>query len=197
MRTRILITLAATASMLFLAGCETWLPGGTVATSTDGSVSMQVPQGWMFTRTLAGANADLLATKDGVLLQALTIEHQELKDPLPNSKRKLTADLSPFEIAEAVIDDMRANREMLNIAVKENTPATVGGSAGFRILVSYDVPQPSGLGISQMRYGTIVGNRLYLVTFLAPSRHYFERDLSEVDAAVSSLVITPSKAPAK
>lgn len=189
MRSKILIVLAASAA-LFLGGCQIWQPGGTTAKTADGTASLNVPGGWMFTTARGVAQADLLATKDGVFLQRVTLSHHDLKDPLKNSKRKLESTQSPFEVAEAVIDDLRSNRDMRALQVIENTPQTVGGHPGYRFIVEYGVAEPAGLKFREIRYGAIVGTRLYELNFTAPLRHYFERDLATIEAAAKTLQIT-------
>lgn len=188
MRNKILIFLAASA-VLFLAGCQIWQQGGVTAKTADGTASLNVPAGWMFTTARGIAQADLLATKEGALLQRVTLSHHELKDPLPHSKRKLDATQSPFEVADAVIDDLRSNRDLRALQVVENAPQTVGGHLGYRVIVEYGVPEPAGLKLREVRYGALVGKRLYELNFIAPARHYFERDLATIDAAAKSLQV--------
>ncbi|WP_415908433.1 hypothetical protein [Oleiharenicola sp. Vm1] len=186
MRPHILTLLAAIAA-LFLAGCQIWQPGGVTAKTGDGAASLTVPSGWMFTTARNVAQGDLLATKDGALLQRVVLSHHEIKEPLAHSKRKLEATQTPFEIADAVLDDLRANREMQALKVIENTPQTVGGHPGFRFVVEYGVADPVGLKLREVHYGALVGARLYQLTFIAPARHYFERDLAAIDKAAQSL----------
>lgn len=188
MRSKILIFLAASAA-LFLAGCQIWQTGGVTVKTTDGTASLNVPAGWMFTTARGVAQSDLLATKDGVFLQRVTLAHHELKDPLPHSKRKLESTQSPFEAADAVIDDLRSNRDLRALQVVENTPQTIGGHPGYRFIVEYGVAEPAGLRLREVRYGALVGQRLYELNFVAPARHYFERDLATVDAAAKTLQI--------
>jgi len=190
MRTQILKLSAALALLLALAGCQIWQAGGVTAKSKDGLASVSVPAGWVFTPAMPAGKSDLLATKDGALLQRMTLNHHEIKEPLPNSKRTLDGKQSAYELAEAVADDLRANREMLALKLLENTPVDLGGHAGFRIIVEYGVADPQGLKIREAHYGCIVGGRLYDLSFAAPARHYFERDLAAFDAAAKTLQIT-------
>ncbi|MBA3848746.1 MAG: hypothetical protein C0502_01965 [Opitutus sp.] len=190
MRTPILKLTAAFAFLLALAGCQIWRPGGVTAKSKDGLASISVPAGWVFTTAAPAGKSDLLATKDGALLQCMTLKHHDLKDPLPNSKRTLKGGQSAFELAEAVADDLRANREMLALKAIESMPVEIGGHSGFRLVVEYGVAHPTGLKIREAHYGVIVGTRLYDLSFAAPARHYFGRDLPAFDAAAKSLQIS-------
>lgn len=179
------ILIPGLATLLLVSGCQVWQPGGTAFTAEKNVFSLTVPSGWNFTtKAVGGPHTDLLATKDGVFLQRLVVEHHLLKDPLPNSKRTLTAQMSPFEIAEAVIDDLRTSRALQHFEVNENTPATVGGQPGFKLLLQFQ--NSDNLRLAEIRYGSLIGDRLYVLRFTAPARHYFERDLATIEEAARS-----------
>lgn len=185
------ILIPALAALLLLAGCQTWQPGGTVYTAEKNSFSLTVPAGWHYTTTaMPVRNADLFATKDGIFLQRLVVERHLIKEPLPSSKRTITAQMSPFEIAEAIVDDIRSDRALQHFEVNENTPATVGGQPGFRLLLQYQ--NADNLRLAELRYGALVGDRVYFLRFIAPARHYFERDVGAVEEAARTFRINNS-----
>lgn len=175
------LLLLISAGTLLLSGCVTWQPGGQRYTAGRGAYSLTPPAGWMFIEQPAGR---VLATRDGLILQQVTVQGLALKDPLPGSKRVLTAGLTPFELAEAVADDLRADHSLLSIEILKNEPAQVGKHDGFKLVVSYQTKDR--LRITQSIYGCIDQSKLYLLRFTAPSRHYFERDLASFEAAVQS-----------
>ncbi len=158
-------------SLALFAGCETWLPGGAVATDKKGAFTVRAPSGWMYATAFS---QDFVASKDGPTLQQIWVQHHELKEALPHSKRVLTSSLQPFEVAEAVADDLKANHELLNFEVVENTPATVGGQPGFKLTFAFHTAEK--LRLSETMYGCISGGNLWLIRYRAPSRYYFERD---------------------
>lgn len=179
----LLITLAALAALM-LAGCQTWQAGGSRYASSNGGYSLQIPSGWMFHPT--AASGQVLATQDGALLQRLFIEQLDLSKPLPHSKRTVSEKLPVFELAETIADDLRANHELLGLEIKENVPVDFGGQPGFKLLFTYHVADPANLQVTEVRYCAAHGGKLNFLTFLAPSRHYFERDLPAVTAAAQS-----------
>lgn len=120
--------------------------------------------------------ANFFATKDGIFLQRLFVEQHDLTQPLPHSKRRITAQMTPFEMAEAVVDDLRSDQALLQFQVTGNEPAVVGGRPGFKLALQYLTPEK--LRLAEVRYATVVGDRLYTLRFMAPSRHYFDRDLA-------------------
>ena len=102
----------------------------------------------------------------------------------------LGSTLTAFELAEAVADDLRTNREFLNFEIVANEPATIGGREGFALTVRYQTKDKLRLTIRIA--GVIQGNKLYTLRFAAPTRHYFERDLPAFTAAVQSFRWTKS-----
>lgn len=154
---------------LFLSACQTWFPGGTSFTSKDQAFTLQAPSDWMYTTRLG---CDFAATREGLILQEILVEHRELKDALKNSKRELTASLAPFEVAEAFVDDLRSDHTLLSLEIKSNTPATIGGQPGFHLVYSFHTNDK--LRLTEECYGCVVNNRLWLVRYRAPTRHYFE-----------------------
>ena len=162
--------------LLLLTGCETWQAGGKDYTSSKGDLTLNVPAGWNF--TLLGGT-DLTATKEGLPLHRMTVEHLDIKDPLPHSKRTVTPQMSAFEVAEAVLDDLRSDHDMLNFEVAENTPFDLGGRPGFRLVLNYRNAEK--LRLSELRYGCLAGSKVYFLRYVAPTRYYFERDRAEVE----------------
>lgn len=181
MRKLIVVLLA-----LSLAACQQiWQPGGSVFTAEKNAFSVTVPAGWSFTtRAVPARNVDLMASKEGIFLQRMLIEHHVIKDPLPNSKRTIAAQMTPFEIAEAVVDDLRADRATPQFEVNENIPTVVGGQSGFRLVLQYQ--NADNLRLTEIRYGALMGDKVYFVRFVAPSRYYFARDRMTFDLAASS-----------
>jgi hypothetical protein len=181
MRNAFLISLLAV--VFAFAGCQAgWQSGGSTYTADKNAFSIQVPAGWYYTSNLGPVRAaDLFATKDGIYLQRLIVDHHAIKDPLPNSKRTVTNTMSPFEIAEAVVDDFRSDHALLHFEINDNTPAVVGGRPGFRLLMRYR--NQENLQLAELRYGALVGDRIYFVRFVAPARHYFDQDVAAFEAA--------------
>lgn len=188
MRNHTLIRAACAATLLFLAGCQIWNPGGKPFTGKDGAFNITVPSDW----SQSTLGAEFVASKEGVILQHITVESRALKEPLKSSKRALKPDLAPFELAEAVADDLRANRELLSLEVKENSPVTLGGQPAFRLLFTFRTEQK--LRLTEEVYGCIRGDKLWLVHYRAPSRHYFERDRAVFTEAMRTFAFGPLKA---
>lgn len=101
--------------------------------------------------------------------------------PLP----KLRAGMDLTEIPEFFES---SNRIALNTSVFEVTevrPAQFAGQPGVRFSFQYAVD-----GSTLVRKGeataALVKDRLYLISFIAPAIHYFDRDLPKAEAIMSS-----------
>jgi hypothetical protein len=180
-----LILLALT-SVLLLPGClvSPWRPGGETFTPPSGDYTVRVPAGWMFAERPSG----LIATNDGMLLQSCGLHRHNLKLPLPYSKRTLSASTTPLELAEAIADDMKADRVFQGLTVPTIEPVDFGGRPGCKLLLQYH--NSSKLRYSQLMYACIANDCVYLVYFRAPTRHYFERDAAAFDELIRSFQFT-------
>jgi hypothetical protein len=166
-------------------GCQLarWQPAGIVHGASD-TFTVRVPDGWMYFENPPG---NIVATQDGLLLQHIIVNRRDLKEPLPVSKRVLTRNLTPYELAEALADNLRADHHLLELAIIKNEPADLGGLNGFKLLVSYHTSE--SLGIKECIVGAIAEDHLYTLVFAAPQRYYFDRDEKAFEEAVRSFKI--------
>lgn len=131
---------------------------------------------------------DLLRlTRDGLLLQQISIGRIPLGEELPYSKRKLAADMIPLEAAEIISNDFRSNSNLTAQTIVENAPATVGGFAGFKLHYTYRTEEE--LNMEGLFYGAIIGSWLYYMLYEAPAQHYFAKDLEVFNRTRSSFQI--------
>lgn len=107
---------------------------------------------------------------------------QKKERPLP----KLSAKLDLTEIPEFYESSTRL---VLGTSVFEMTsvePAKMGGQDAVKFAFEYAI-EGSPLKRRGMGVGTMVKGQLYLITFLAPATHFFERDRAEVEAIMASV----------
>lgn len=175
--------------LALLSGCQvaTWQPGGNTVTATAGDYAVRVPAQWMFVERPAG----LVATNDGLFLQRAGIYRHDLKRPLAYSKRTLQPNATPLELAEAVADDMRADRALHELNVSEIQPAEVGGLAGCKLTLQFH--DEENLRFTQVIYACLSADTLYLLHFKAPTRHYFAHDAAAFAELVGSFRITAKR----
>lgn len=184
MRTSLLVFLLAVVP--FIAGCQTWTRGGDYASAQGFKLS--TPPAWIYHPAMGG---EFLATQDGIFLQRLTATRVPLTTPLPHNKRMLAATFTPFEIAETVIDDFKADHSLQQLVIVENTPASLGDKPAARLVLDYRLED--GTHLRNIRYLCIQADQLYVVGLMAPARHYFAAALPDFEATVRSFAFTPAQ----
>ena len=187
MVSRFLKLLPAAGAVLLLAGCQFWTLGGSVFTAPKGAFTIRVPAGWSYTRNLG---ADLLMTRDGVIMQAITLNAVPLKKALPFTERELAPHLSPYELAETIAGDLRSDEDRIGLTVLTNEPAIIGGVDGFKLTFTYT--DARGLRMMETRCGAVHDGELWTLSLRAPRRHYHHRDLPAFEAAVASFQFGPA-----
>jgi hypothetical protein len=143
--------------------------------------SIQVPDGWI--RLNDDEDEALLATRDGFLLQSISVRRMDVDEPLKNTKKRLREGMSAKELAEVLVDDLRASPGFSGVKVLETRPATVAGQPGFRATVAF---MDEGLRRQAVLVGMLAGEDLWRLSYVAPARHYYELDLKTFEAALES-----------
>jgi len=144
--------------------------------------ALDIPEGWL----KLNAGEGLTATRDGWSLQKITVRQLDPEKPLAHTKRTLRASMTPRELSEVLVDDVRASGANA-VTVVESKPATVAGARGFRTVVSYR----SGEGLARrlVLAGAVVGDRVWQLGYDAPERVYFQKDLPTFERALASFAI--------
>ena len=147
-------------------------------------ISMPLPQGWMMRN---GVKDGLVATRDGFNLQTIAVTRADPDEPLPHTKKTVKKGMRPDEVAEVLIDALRGASGVNGLKVLSTKPVTIGGSPGFRTTVAFK--DEWGMKVKAVVCGTVVGSRAFRITYVAPARHYFDKDLSAFDAALAGVTI--------
>lgn len=171
------------AALLLLTACTPpafWLRTQGPLTMEQLNFSADLPDGWM----RMNRNEFFLMTRDGTLLQTITVNRAKVGDPFRFTKKKLEKGMLPQEAAEVVADDMASNQAFRNFTLMENHPATVDGRQGFRIV--YTHMNRDGLKLKVAVCGFIDGDWYYELRYYAAERYYFDKDLQTFDRFVAS-----------
>jgi len=147
-------------------------------------ISMPLPAGWM---KLNGVEDGLIATRDGFNLQTIAIVRVDPGDPLPHTKKKVVEGMRPAELAEVLLDDLRGGSGINAFTVLDTRPITLGGAPGFRAAVAFK--DEWGMKVRAVVCGAVVGRRAFRISYLAPARHYFDKDLATFEAALAGVQI--------
>ena len=193
--------LAGVASLLLLAACalprpKTWVAADGPDQALGLAFTVQGPQGWMrrvVDRTDV-RSLRLILTRDGTALQRIVGDTTAVGMPLAlgTSKRVVEAGMSPLELGELALDDLRSASGITELTVLETTPARLADADGFHVLVRF---RDGGLPRRLSMFGVLIGQRLYWLFYAAPERVYFERDVAAFGQVVRSFKIVPGWQP--
>lgn len=111
-------------------------------------------------------------------------DRDKKNNPLP----RLQENILLTDIPEFVESSMRVQMGTSLFEVDEIEPTTFLGQPGVKWRFHFGV-QADALIRRGVAVGTMVDGELYLITFVAPELHYFERDLEEAEAIMSSATL--------
>ncbi len=139
-------------------------------------------------------------TRDGMALNELTFfaaipDGAMLYHAPYGSKQKMPRFRSTMLATEIVELFENSNRILLDssvFSVDAIEPGKLGTFEGVRFSYSYAAPD-EGLTRKGEGVAAIVEGKLYLVNFIAPEIHYFDRDINEVRQMVATLQLRPPK----
>jgi hypothetical protein len=167
---------------LLLGGCVTvpWQPTTGLYSSPSENFAVELPQGWM----RLNANEDLLITRDGILLQHVTVERAAVDRPLKSTKKTLARGMQPQAVAEVIIDNFMSSERMLDVKVQENRPVQVAQYRGFRLVFTHR--DKNGLRFKSVLHGFLASEVFYGIRYTAAERYYFAKDLPTFEHVLAS-----------
>ena len=167
---------------LLVGGCVSlpWQPTAGLYSSPAENFAVELPQGWM----RLNSNEDLLITRDGILLQHVSVERAAVDRPLKSTKKTLTRGMQPQAVAEVIIDNFMSSERMLDVKVVENRPFPVAQYRGFRLV--YTHRDKNGLRFKSVLHGFLAGDVLYAIRYTAAERYYFAKDLPTFEQVLAS-----------
>lgn len=170
---------------LLVGGCVSlpWQPTAGLYSSPAENFALELPPGWM----RLNSNEDLLITRDGVLLQHVSVERAAVDRPLKSTKKTLTRGMQPQAIAEVIIDNFMSSERMLDVKVVENRPVQVAQYRGFRLV--YTHRDKNGLRFKSVLHGFLAGDVFYAIRYTAAERYYFAKDLPTFEQVLASFTL--------
>ncbi len=191
MKSRSPAVLAAAAAAALLSGCfqktTPWDPVGGRYDSGNwfgARFALDLPDDWMMLNFVENG---LVATRDGFNLQTIRVRKIKFGESLLHTKKTVWKDIAPQDLAEVLLDDLRSDGTVNALKVVETRPATIAGVKGFRTTVAFN--DGHGLRHRAVLCGVAVQGLAWQILYVAPARHYFDRDLGVFDTAVASLRI--------
>ncbi len=171
------------------------MPAGKTVAVVDESLSVTPTQSWnRWTRRPSKFGE--VWTLDGLALNELTffagvpsgkaIYHDRLRRnrPLP----KFKSDMLLTDLAELFESSNRIVLQTSLFEIEETQPARLAGHDAVRFSYSYAI-QGDELKRKGEAVATIVDGKFYMVNFVAPALHYFDRDIGNVRKLVDTATI--------
>jgi len=184
----------AVMTALLLTGCSGYalIPAAAPVT-IEKSLVVTPPNAWnKLSGEGPGKHADVW-TLDGPALNELTFyagieesrpligDFDKRDSPLP----RFTATMLPTDIAALFESTYRVAGGTALFEMHAIEPASFAGHPGFRFRYAYSL-QEEEVRRDGEATGAVIGGRLYLIAFEAPTLHYFERDVAAYRAIVAS-----------
>jgi len=174
---------------LLLAGCGPSPLVRAGAASAVGSIALVTPVDW----SRSGDTRVELWTRDGTLLNQLQFvgavePGQHVFRSRRETKRRpdgpyFRAGMNGVELQALVLDGL-GELGAVRPAARALRPARFGDGESVRFEV--DTANQDGLLYRGLAQASVHGERLYVILFLAPAEHYFERDRKLVEAMFDS-----------
>ena len=168
-----------------LGGCAPWvLVEGSYRMDSQ-NFDVNLPADWRRATTVSDS---LLLTRDGIGLQYIRIEQVAVGGELKHTKKKVAKGMSPQEVAEVELDEVRSDQGMRNVELVDNVPFQVAGLPGFKLV--YTFRAENGLRLKRVHYGVLLRGWVYRIQYQAPARHYFDKDLATFERVRESFRVT-------
>lgn len=129
-------------------------------------------------------------TVDGVRLQRLQFVNSiEDKETIYSGKKQyeklvFKKNMTASEIMDLVVDSYTAD-EARKVETKNLKPSQFGSNSGFRFDLSY--VNKEGLEYEGLVVGSVIGGKLYLISYTGTRAHYFPKHKTEVERIIQSI----------
>ena len=195
--------MAAAAMMLLVSACTAYSAIDSGSRQETGDMSVQVVGQWSAVNlsTVQVNGPDAMWTKDGLSLNRIVFyggleagdilqkSGDESKDEKMPAYRAGMTENGVMEMVETHF----ARTDGISRSVASNLrPRPFLGRNGFAFEV--DIVNQNQIELRLSVAAANVGNKLFLVYFLAPSLHYFDKDLPTVNAIMDSARLTGAEA---
>jgi hypothetical protein len=163
-----------------------WVPADGTFAPPSRRYAVELPRGWM----RLGDRDAVVASREGLFLQRIDVFQHDVGKPLGGIRKAVSTGMLPQELSELVQDALASSPGIQGFTVVENAPAILGGQPGFKLVAVYK--DADGLPMRVALYGALFGQSLYELSYSAPERHYFDRDLPTFEQVRSTFRFAPA-----
>lgn len=162
-------------------GCATFAPVGRQFHKRAIGLTIPLPQGWL-RHTRSGSA--FIMTREGMQLNTISILVTKVGAKLPGTERTYQKGMLPNEIAELALGLIENLDETKNFDIDKIEYCQFLGRDAFKASASFT--DPLGLRKRLLSFGTIVGERVCELRYIASESVYFAQHLDEFMVMVNS-----------
>ncbi len=133
-----------------------------------------------------------LITRDGSLLDGIYVDRIKFKDKLEFTKKQFSPDMTPQDLAEVEIDNLKSDQSSNHVEISDNRPTTIDGNDGFCMDYSLMTTE-DGLKVQGIQCDFIYGQWVYRILYQATAQHYFAAYKNDFDTFLKSFKVTAKK----
>ena len=128
----------------------------------------------------------MLVTRDGIGVQRIAFEFREHDKAFEETEQKSTPDMLPSELADRYIAELRAADEhgLPSLEIISDRPAMIDGRLGFELHLQF--LNNDGLRYERLVSGFSNETGFFVVSYQAPTLHFFERDRATYESALQT-----------
>jgi len=148
-------------------------------------VMVALPQGWHYD----SSRRSITASRDGPLLDSITMSFASHREAFAAAHRKSGVDVVPEDLAESYVANLQAGPAATHaVRLLSSEPAELAGRPAFRVHLRYIANEPiEDVEMEEITVGTAMEDGLLLVTYRAPSIHYFGTYRPDFEATVRQI----------
>jgi hypothetical protein len=174
--------------LFILAGFMACAHTGGLSQPASFSFTIDIPEGW---RKIDN-NRYLFVTKENPFLQYILVQNRPIGQSFRNTKKKMQNGMLPEEAAQIIIDELASDQNLVNLRILSNTPATINGYEGFKIL--FTDSDSEGRTYKTLYYGFIKEDTFFNLRFRAADQIYFQRDIGAFRSMLNSFQVIKAEA---
>lgn len=171
--------------VFLLVGCVTMKLVKPQKTSwKKGKFSSVLPVGWV---KYTGPGMILSLTREGSLLQFITISKTKTGKELPKTKKKITEDLLLQEVAEIIEDELSLAEGISDFVLLSKKPVTLGGLEAFRLEYKYKTKDL--VAYHGITHGFLFKKRYYEIQYWAMEQHYYDASIKALNEFIENFKV--------
>jgi hypothetical protein len=172
--------------LLCISACAT-TNQATLYEPSSHNFSVIIPGGW----EKINIEKYLLITKYGPFSHYILIQDYTIDKIFDHTNKRFQKDMLPIEASEVIIDEISADKQIMNFKLIENVPVTINTYDGFRLVFTYNTAE--GIDHKTLYYGFIIGDMFYSIRYNACNEAYYQKDVATFQQVLDSFTVLQAR----